>query len=225
MNKIKLLLVDDHKLMLTGLVSLFTEHKRFEIIGTANSAEDAINKARSTQPDVVLMDINMRGMSGLEACRWIKEQNERIKIILLSMEVKKEFLSIGIQSGISGYLPKDIDDQELFKAIEAVHEGNQYFTEAITKLVFEDYYQQQKVKTLPKSKLPDELTKRELEVLQLVAHGMTNKQVAESLFISVKTVETHKSHILDKLGLANSGEMMKFAIKNNLVRLDNQGKP
>ena len=167
----------------------------------------------------------MRGMSGLEACRWIKEQDERIKIILLSMEVKKEFLSIGIQSGISGYLPKDIDDQELFKAIEAVHEGNQYFTEAITKLVFEDYYQQQKVKTLPKSKLPDELTKRELEVLQLVAHGMTNKQVAESLFISVKTVETHKSHILDKLGLANSGEMMKFAIKNNLVRLDNQGKP
>ncbi|HEY0653009.1 MAG TPA: response regulator transcription factor, partial [Chryseosolibacter sp.] len=107
----------------------------------------------------------------------------------------------------------------------AVHRGKQYFTEAITKLVFEDYYQQQKVKTAPKAKLPEELTKRELEVVQLVAHGMTNKQIAESLFISVKTVETHKSHILDKLGLSNSGELMKFALQNNLVALTVQGKP
>lgn len=225
MEKIKLLLVDDHKLMLKGLVSLFSGADKFEIAGTANSAEDAINKARAMQPDVILMDIKMQGMSGLEACRWIKDQDERVKIILLSMEVRKDFLSIGIQSGISGYLAKDIDDQELFAAVEAVYRGEQYFTEAITKLVFEDYFQQQKIKTAPKAKLPDELTKRELEVIQLVAHGMTNKQIAESLFISVKTVETHKSHILDKLGLSNSSELMKFALKNNLVALPNQGKP
>jgi DNA-binding NarL/FixJ family response regulator len=225
MEKIKLLLVDDHKLLLKGLVSLFTGSDKFEIVGTANSAEDAINKARTMQLDVILMDIKMQGMSGLEACRWIKDQHEYIKIILLSMEVRKDFLSIGIQSGISGYLAKDIDDQELFRAVEAVHRGEQYFTEAITKLVFEDYFQQQKIKTLPKGKLPEELTKRELEVVQLVAHGMTNKQIAESLFISVKTVETHKSHILDKLGLSNSGELMKFAHKNNLVALSIQGKP
>lgn len=225
MKKIKLLLVDDHKLMLKGLVSLFTGRDKFEIVATANSAEDAINKARTMQPDVVIMDIKMQGMSGLEACKWIKDQDEHVKIILLSMEVRKDFLSIGIQSGISGYLAKDIDDQELFDAVEAVHQGKQYFTEAITKLVFEDYYQQQKVKTPPKGKLPEELTKRELEVVQLVAHGMTNKQIAESLFISVKTVETHKSHILDKLGLSNSGELMKFALQNNLVPLHGQGKP
>jgi DNA-binding NarL/FixJ family response regulator len=225
MEKIKLLVVDDHKLMLQGIVSLFTGKDKFEIVGTANSAEDAINKARTTQPDVILMDIKMQGMSGIEACRWIKDQDENIKIILLSMEVRKDFLSIGIQSGISGYLPKDIDDQELFAAVEAVHRNKQYFTEAITKLVFEDYFQQQKIKTLPKGKLPDELTKRESEVVQLVAHGMTNKQIAESLFISVKTVETHKSHILDKLGLSNSGELMKFALTNNLVTFPNQGKP
>lgn len=225
MKKIKLLLVDDHKLMLQGLMSLFTGKDRFEVVGTTNSAEDAINKARSLQPDVILMDIKMQGMSGLEACRWIKDQDEKIKIILLSMEVRKDFLSIGIQSGISGYLPKDIDDQELFDAVEAVHQGKQYFTEAITKLVFEDYFQQQKIKTLPKGKLTEDLTKRELEVVQLVAHGMTNKQIAESLFISIKTVETHKSHILDKLGLSNSGELMKFALQNNLVTLRGQGKP
>lgn len=225
MKKIKLLLVDDHKLMLQGLVSLFSEQDKFEIVATANSAEDAINKARTARPDVILMDIKMQGMSGLEACRWIKDQDDQIKIILLSMEVRKDFLSIGIQSGISGYLAKDIEDQELFNAVESVHQGKQYFTEAITKLVFEDYCQQQKVKSLPKGKLPDDLTKREVEVLQLVAHGMTNKQIAESLFISVKTVETHKSHILDKLGLSNSGELMRFAIQNNMVTLSHQGKP
>ncbi len=225
MQKIKLLLVDDHKLMLKGLVSLFAGNEKVEIVGTANSAEDAINKARAMQPDVILMDIQMQGMSGLEACRWIKDQHQQIKIILLSMEVRKDFLNIGIQSGISGYLVKDIDDQELFKAVEAVHRGEQYFTEAITKLVFEDYFRQQKIKTVPKGKVPDELTKRELEVVQLVAHGMTNKQIAESLFVSVKTIETHKSHILDKLGLSNSGELMKFALRNNLVTLPSQGKP
>ncbi|HEY0655152.1 MAG TPA: response regulator transcription factor, partial [Chryseosolibacter sp.] len=132
MEKIKILLVDDHKLMLKGLVSLFSGRDRFEIVGTANSAEDAINKARTMRPDVILMDIKMQGMSGLEACRWIKDGDDQIKIILLSMEVRKDFLSIGIQSGISGYLAKDIDDQELFEAVEAVHRGKQYFTEAIT---------------------------------------------------------------------------------------------
>jgi DNA-binding NarL/FixJ family response regulator len=135
------------------------------------------------------------------------------------MEVRKEYLNIGIQNGISGYLIKDIEHEMLFEAVETVSEGKQYFTEAITKLVFEEYYQHQKSKIVTPIKLPDELTKRELEVLKLVAQGMTNKQIAEALFISVKTVETHKSHILDKLGLTNSAELMKFAVKNNLVTL------
>lgn len=219
MKKIKLLLVDDHKLMLQGLVSLFSDQEKFEIAATAKSAEQAINFAASTKPDVIIMDINLPGMSGLEACKWIKDQDEQVKIILLSMEIRKEYLNIGIQSGISGYLAKDIEDHVLFEAVEAVYEGKQYFTEAITKLVFEDYCQNQKLKASPKGKLSDELTKREIEILKLVAHGMTNKQIAESLFISVKTVETHKSHVLDKLGLSNSAELMRFAVKNNLVTL------
>jgi DNA-binding NarL/FixJ family response regulator len=219
MKKIKLMLVDDHRLMLQGLASLFAKRDNIEIVATTNGAEDAINKARALRPDVIVMDINMQGMSGLEACKWIKDQDEHVRIILLSMEVRKDYLNIGIQNGISGYLVKDIEDDVLFEAVEAVSEGKQYFTEAITKLVFEEYYQHQKLKVVPQTKLPDELTKRELEVLKLVAQGMTNKQVAESLFISVKTVETHKSHILDKLGLSNSGELMKFAVKNNLVTL------
>jgi DNA-binding NarL/FixJ family response regulator len=219
MKKIRLMLVDDHRLMLQGLASLFAKRDNMEIVATANAAEDAINKARALRPDVIVMDINMQGMSGLEACKWIKDQDEHVKIILLSMEVRKDYLNIGIQNGISGYLIKDIEDDVLFEAVEAVSQGKQYFTEAITKLVFEEYYQHQKTKVVAQAKLPDELTKRELEVLKLVAQGMTNKQVAESLFISVKTVETHKSHILDKLGLSNSNELMRFAVKNNLVTL------
>ena len=219
MKKIKVLIVDDHKLMLKGLGALLSNQSKFDVIGTAASAEEAINQIDIQKPDVILMDINLQGMSGLEACKWIKDQDCGIKIILLSMEIRKDYLSLGIKTGISGYLAKDIEDHVLFEAIESVHDGKEYFTEAITKLVFEDFYNHEKSKTTPHVKLPDDLTKREIEVIQLVGHGMTNKQIAESLFISVKTVETHKTNILGKLGLNSSAELMKFAVKNKLVTL------
>ena len=133
------------------------------------------------------------------------------------MEVKKEFLSAGIQCGIDGYLPKDTDKQTMINAIRAVYSGDRYFTEAITKLVFEDFYVHEKLKNPENTRLPNDLTKREHEVLGLVAMGKGNKEIAESLFISVKTVETHKGNILEKLGLRNSAELIKYAIKNNIV--------
>jgi len=169
------------------------------------------------QPDVVLMDIMLRGMTGIEATRWIKEQDKNVKVILVSMEVKKEFLQAGIQSGINGYLPKDTDKETMITAIRTVYAGERYFTDAITKLVFEDFYVHEKLKNPETTRLPNDLTKREYEVLGLVSMGKGNKEIAELLFISVKTVETHKGHILEKLGLRNSAELIKYAIKNNIV--------
>jgi DNA-binding NarL/FixJ family response regulator len=165
------------------------------------------------------MDIVMGGMTGIEATRWIKEDEPDIKIVLVTMEISKEYVSAGIKSGVNGYLPKDVDQQTLVKAIFTVHKGERFFNDAIMKLVFEDFYSNEKMKGIPK-KLPNELTKREFEILSLVATGKTNKELAEALFISIKTVETHKAHILEKLGLRNTAELVKYAIKNNIISVD-----
>lgn len=214
---IKLFLVDDHTLMRDGIISMLSDCDDIKVIGSSPTGEEAISKVQELQPDIVLMDIMLRGMTGIEATRWIKEQDKNVRVILVSMEVKKEFLSAGIQCGINGYIPKDTDRETMIKAIRTVYGGERYFTDAITKLVFEDFYVHEKLKNPETTRLPNDLTKREYEVLGLVAMGKGNKEIAELLFISVKTVETHKGHILEKLGLRNSAELIKYAIKNNIV--------
>jgi DNA-binding NarL/FixJ family response regulator len=185
-----------------------------------STGEEAIGLARTLTPDIILMDIVMKGMTGIEATRWIKEQDNNIKVILLSTEVKKEFVAAGIKSGIDGYIPKDASEDILLLAIRTVQSGERYFTEAITKLIFEDFYEHEKSGKKRDRKITEGLTKRESEILQLVAEGIGNKEVGERLFISVKTVETHKTHILDKLGLKNNTELIKYAIKNNIISID-----
>lgn len=218
---IRIMIVDDHRLMRDGLSMLLSQHSDIEVVGTVESGEEAINACAAQSPDVVLMDIMMGGMTGIEATRWIKEQNNGIKVIIISSEIRKDLLEAGIQCGIDGYIPKDIDVETLHQAIHTVFNGGRYFNEAITNLVFEEFYHKKKL-TQPSGKitLRNDLTAREQEVLALVADGKTNKEVAEGLFISVKTVDTHKMNILDKLGLRNTAELVKYAIKNKLISLD-----
>ncbi|MGC1240634.1 MAG: response regulator transcription factor [Chryseosolibacter sp.] len=220
-GKIKVLIVDDHRLLRDGLAALLNLADDIQVVGSVPSGEDAINIFPSLKPDIILMDIMMGGMTGIEATRWIKEQDSNVKVILISSEIKKELVSAGIQCGIDGYLPKDVDQSVLQEAIRTVKKGGRYFNEAITNLVFEDFYQKKKLtNTNGKVTLPNDLTKREQEVLALVASGKSNQEVADDLFISIKTVDTHKNHILDKLGLKNTAELVRYAIKNNLISLD-----
>jgi len=218
-EKIKVLLVDDHKLIREGLRSMMLHLDDIEVIGSVPSGEDAVNEARQNRPDVILMDIMMAGMTGIEATRWIKEFDPTIKVILVTMEISKEYVSAGIKSGVDGYLPKDVSKDTVIEAVRTVAGGNKYFNDAIMKLVFEDFYSHEKLKPAHK-KLPNELTNREYEVLCWAASGKTNKEVAEGLFISVKTVETHKTKILEKLGLRNTSELIKYAITNKIISID-----
>jgi DNA-binding NarL/FixJ family response regulator len=219
--KTKVLLVDDHRLLRDGLAALLKQADDIEVVGSVTSGEEAIHIFPSLKPDVILMDIMMGGMTGIEATRWIKEQDSDVKVILISSEIKKELVTAGIQCGIDGYLPKNVDENVLTDAIRTVKTGGKYFNEAITNLVFEDFYQKKKsVQSSGKVTMPNDLTKREQEVLALVARGKSNQEVADELFISIKTVDTHKSHILDKLGLKNTAELVRYAIKNNLISLD-----
>jgi DNA-binding NarL/FixJ family response regulator len=217
-GKIRVMLVDDHNLVRDALAIMLHQVEDMQVVGSVASGEELLGKLKDLSPHVVLMDIMLKGMTGIEATRWIKERDADVKVILLSSEVKKEFVSAGIQSGIDGYLPKDVEKILLIKAIRAVMGGEKYFNEAVTTLIFEDFYRKEKTtnETLKQLKITD-LTKRELEVLTLIASGKGNKEVADELHISTKTVDSHKMHILDKLGLKNTAELVKYAIKNNLI--------
>lgn len=218
MDKIKILIADDHQLVREGIEAMVHGVPDIEMVGMASSGEEAINKTRSTKPDVVLMDIVMPGMNGILASRWIKEFDATIKIIMVTMEINKENVSASIKVGVDGYLSKDTGKRTLIEAIRSVYNGERYFNNAIKKLIFEDFYSAEKLKS-PLKASPNELTKREMEVLAMVASGKPNKQVAEELFISIKTVETHKTHILMKLGLSNNSELIRYAIKNNIISI------
>lgn len=216
-RKISIAVADDHGLMRHGIVSLLEEDPEIQVVASVSSGEDAVNVANNRPPDVFLLDIVMKGMSGIEATRWIKDQNPGIKIILLSSEVSKEFISEGMRMGIDGYLLKDCSRETLLEAIHTVMRGEKFFSPEVTNLIFRDFYlKETEGKGLPSGKAK-ELSKRETEVLVLIASGKTIKEIGEHLFISPKTVETHKSHIMDKLELTNTAQLVKYAIENKLV--------
>jgi DNA-binding NarL/FixJ family response regulator len=218
---IKVLLVDDHTILRDGIAAILKNVEGIQVIGGLSSGEDVVSQFKDYNPDVILMDILMGGMTGLEATRWIKEQDQTIKVIIITSEIKKEFVSTGIKCGIDGYLPKDVDKETLVDAIRKVMTGEKYFNVAITNLVFEDFYKGEKGGEKKRQrKVMEGLTKRENEVLQAVAEGKTNQEVADALFISIKTVETHKTNILEKLGLRNTAELVRYAIKNEIISLD-----
>lgn len=207
----------DERLLVQGIARMLDRRDRFEVEACASSAEEGINTVAITNPDVILMDSKLKTMSGLEACIRIKASHPEAKIILLSGEVQKELLSAGIRCGINGCLDKDIDEAKLFAAIECVHGGGNYFTTAFKQLVFEDFYTQEKSKDPASLKLPGHLTKRESKILKLVAEGKSSQEIGNELFISIKTVDTHKSNILSKLGMKNRAELVRYAIKHNII--------
>jgi DNA-binding NarL/FixJ family response regulator len=216
-SKIRVAIVDDHGLLRQGIHSMLKDIDDIEVVGTASSGEEAVTLLSTLAPDVFLMDIVMRGMTGIEATRWIKEQSPQTLIILISSEVSKEYIGAGIKAGANGYLPKDSARETLVEAIRNVKSGRNYFSPEITGLVFQDFYLKEKEgKGLPKKKTSD-LSKREEEVLVLIASGKSLREIADELFISVKTVETHKQHIQEKLGLKNTAQLVKYAIEHNLA--------
>lgn len=215
MNKIKLIIADDHKIFLDGLVSLLSDYDNFEILATATSGEQLIELVNKHEPDIIITDISMKGLTGIEATKIIIETNPEVKVLVLSMHTSEEFVLNSVKAGASGYLPKDSPSKELIDAINTLARGESYFNREISEQFLKNYIRkQQLVKNLIEK---EDLTARELELLKLVATGLSNKEIAEKLFISLKTVEAHKNHILQKLKLKNSIELTLYAIKNKFV--------
>lgn len=217
-DKIKILVVDDHSLVREGITSMLAGHDDFDVIGEGASGEEAITKVDEQPPDVLLMDINMPGLNGIETAKKIFEKHADLRVIILSMEVTQEYISEAIKAGVAGYLAKDTKKDILVEAIKKVHSGEQYFGEKISQVIFKGFYKQSKGEKIASNN--KDLSKREVEVLRQIASGLSNRQIADKLFISIRTVDAHRNHIMQKLGLKTTAELVKYAIKERIIELE-----
>lgn len=218
MAKMRVMITDDHALVREGLRSLLEGEPDIEVVGEATDGEDAVNKAQEIQPDIVLMDITMPGMNGLEATTRIRENNPDIKILVLTMHQSDDYFFKFLDAGASGYFVKGGSSSELITALRAVWKGEVYIHPTMTRKLLSDYMQ--RVRSGDDKETYDGLTVREREILQNVAEDRSNQEIAELLMISPATVQTHRAHIMAKLGLHSRAELIKYAIRRGFISLD-----
>ncbi len=214
MDKIRILVVDDHAIMRDGIRALLDLHDDIEIIGEASEGKEAVEKAQELSPDLVVMDIAMAGMDGLEATRRIKKKNPKMKVLVLSQHDNKEYILSAIKAGIAGYVPKRALSSELVSAIHALCRGGSFLYPSAATALIEDYLHQ--VEEEPY----DRLTTREREILKLIADGHTSREIAGMLFISLKTVLGHRTKIMGKLDIHNRTELIRYAMRKGLISMD-----
>lgn len=220
MTRIRVLIADDHTILRDGIRLLLQSQPDIEVVDEAADGREAIDKAEDLKPDVVLMDIGMPGVNGLEATRHIKKNDPTTHVVVLTMYDTEEYILQILSAGASGYVLKRAASSELVSAIRAVHQGGSYLHPTITKKVIKDYLRRVSEDTGKRDM--DGLTDRESQVLKLIVGGNTNQSIAEQLCLSVKTVQTHRAHIMEKLGLHDRTELVKYAIRKGLVTLDEQ---
>ena len=219
MERIRLLLADDHAVVRAGLRVLLDSQEDMEVVGEAGDGWETLEKTLSLKPDIVLLDISMPGMSGLEAAGEIKRQAPDVRILVLTMHDDVAYLRQFLQAGVSGYVVKKAADTELVAAIRAVQRGETSIYPSLTQVLVDSYLDQP---AAPRSRgSGEELTPRETEVLRLVAHGYTSQQIADHLSISVNTVDTHRAHTMEKLGLRGRAQLVRYAIAKGLLASDN----
>lgn len=207
---IKVLLADDHTIVRQGLKLILAAQPDFEVVGEAANGREAAELAEKLRPDIVLMDVQMPELNGIEATKRMVAANSRIRILVLSMHKEALYVREVLKAGARGYILKDAIDTELLSAMRSVARGDGYISPAVSGTLLTDYREQS-------SNPLDTLSSREREVLQLIAEGKTNKEVATRLNLSVYTVDSHRGKIMEKLNLHSAGELVRFAIKNGLV--------
>jgi DNA-binding NarL/FixJ family response regulator len=219
MEKIKIILVDDHQLVRDGIRALLTGIEDIEIIGEASDGKELFERLELIRPDILVMDISLPGESGIEITKKICQQYPEIKVMILSMYNSEDFIFNSLKAGAKGYLAKNTSRNELLEAIFAIHSGEEFFGEAIGKVMMKGYVKRATDDDKPTEKTIGLLTAREIEILKFYVEGLINKEISDKLDISIRTVETHKNHIMRKLGLRSTVEMVKFAIKNKIAEI------
>ncbi len=219
MPNIKIMLVDDHQIVRDGIKALLESLDNVQVIGEASNVNDLMEKLSFSKPDIIVTDISMPDISGIELTKIINEKEEfsGIKVLILSMFTNEDFIFNAIKAGAKGYLPKNTTRRELFEAVNTIYNGDEYFSESISNIILKSYVK--KAQTEEQIEKKESLSVRETEILKHFAQGMSNQEIADKLFISIRTVESHKNHIMQKLELKSTVDLIKFAIKNKIVEL------
>jgi two-component system response regulator NreC len=215
MKRLRILLADDHIVMRTGLRALLERQPNLEVVGESENGRETAELAASLRPDVVVMDIGMPMLNGIEATKTIVTQSPTTAVVILSMHADESYVMRALSAGARGYLLKDSAAADLIGAIQAVSQGKSFFSPKVSRILAEDYVRVLKQKGAVDTY--DLLTSREREILQLLAEGKANKEIATDLNISTYTVETHRSHILQKLSLHNSAELVLYAVRKGII--------
>ena len=215
MTPIRVLLADDHALVRAGMRSLLNAMADVAVVGEASSGEEALELAGRERPDIVLMDIAMKGMSGLDAAARLRELHPEVRVVILSMHAGEEYVLKALRAGAVGYLLKDAATGELELALRSVMRGESWFSPAVSRQVVEGYVQR-----VGGEAVADTLTARRREVLKLVAGGKSTKEIAYQLKLSVKTVETHRAQIMERLGIRDVAGLVRYALRTGLVPPD-----
>ena len=215
MDELRVLLGDDHAVLRQGLRKILEDRRDWRVVAEAGNGRDAVREAIELNPDVAVLDIGMPLLNGIEATRQIVKRMPGVRVLILSMHSDQAYVTQAVQAGARGYLLKESAGDELIAAITAVAAGKSFFSPAVAQVVFDDY-----VRSLTERGITDRydaLSEREREVLQLVAEGKSSKEIADVLSISPATVETHRTHLLQKLGLRNTAEVVRFAARRGIV--------
>lgn len=217
MSKIRVFLADDHKVFREGIRLLLEKRLDMEVIGEADDGRETVTKVSQLMPDVVLMDITMPGLNGLEATRQIKQKYPSIKVLMLTMHETDQYLSEMLEVGACGYLVKTVTSQELASAIRAVHQGDVYLYPSIARMLVEDFLR--RGKSGEERASYNGLTPREREILRYIAEDKQNREIAQLLYISVRTVQAHRANLMEKLGAHDRTQLVKYAIRKGIISL------
>lgn len=213
---VTILIADDHQLFREGLVNLLSQAPDIEIIGQAEDGKDALKKARKLVPDIILMDIGMPVMNGVKATEALSKEFPGIRVIALSMHSDKQYIKGILEAGAYGYLFKNCTYNQLIEAIKTVYAGRKYLSDKITEVLIEDYLGKEPEQTREQTAL----SKREYEVLKLLAEGKSIREISDILFLSIKTIGTHKQNLLEKLELKSTTDLVKYALKKGIISLE-----
>ncbi|MBI3003824.1 MAG: response regulator transcription factor [Ignavibacteriales bacterium] len=220
MKKIRIILADDHSVVRSGLRSLFKTTKEFVVVGEASNGEDAVRIAGRLNPDIAILDISMPKLNGIEATRLIKENSPQIKVLILTIHANEEYIYEMIRAGANGYVLKDAEKKEIFTAVRTVAAAEPFFSPNISRLIIEKFVKRAKEPSPEKSLIDQKLTKREQEILRHIAQGLTSREIAEKLYLSASTVNTHRANMMQKLDIHDTASLVRFAIQEGVVKAE-----
>ncbi len=215
MQKIRVIVADDHTLVREGVRMILAKESDLEVVGEASDGQQALGLVESLKPDVVIMDISMPGMGGIEATQRLKERHPKVAVLALTMHEEESYVFRLLRAGASGYVLKRAAAHDLVQAVRAAARGESFLYPSVARKVLEDYLK--RVEAGEGRERFDGLTEREKEILTLIAQGSSNQEIAQQLFVSIKTVQTHRAHILEKLNLHDRTELVRYAIRKGLI--------